>query len=154
MKLLILIHVLSAIIGVGPTFFGHILTRPTQSVQDLKSSYRFLKYLEAFPKIGGSLAVLSGIVLYLIGDYGPFTQLWIIGSLVLYVLIQIIVIAFITPKQNKVYNWLFNEENKDAEFLDLEILKAQKQVHFLFYVASGMGVLLFIFMILKPIVFG
>lgn len=154
MKLLILLHVLSAIIGVGPTFFGHILTRPTQSIQDLKTSYRFFKYLESFPKIGGSLAALSGIVLYIIGDYGSITQLWIIGSLILYVLIQIIVIGFITPKQNKVYNWLFKEENQDAEVLDLEILIAQRQVHHLFYVASGMGVLLFIFMILKPIVFG
>lgn len=154
MKLLILIHVLSSIIGVGPTFFGHVLTRPSQSLEDLRASYRFSKHLELFPKIGGTLAVLSGIVLYIIGDYGKFTQLWIIGSLILYVLIQIIVIAFITPKQKIVSNWLFDEKNKNIDVINAEILQTQKQINNLFYLASFLGVLLFIFMILKPIVFG
>ncbi len=153
MELLVLIHVLSAIIGVGPTFFGHILSRPNQSVDDLRASYRFFKYLELFPKIGGSLAVLSGIVLFLIGNYGSFTQLWLIGSLMLYIFIQIVVIGLITPKQKRVAKWLFDEKNKDEDLINLEILKTQKHVHFLFYVASFMGVILFIFMILKPIFF-
>jgi len=154
MELLILIHVLSAIIGVGPTFFGHVLTRPSQTVEELRASYRFFKYLELFPKIGGTIAVLSGIVLYLIGNYGSFTQLWLIGSLVLYILIQIIVIGFITPKQKIIANWLNDEKNKEVEMLDLEILVAQKQVNTRFYFASALGVTLFIFMIIKPIIFG
>ncbi|PGS53674.1 DUF2269 family protein [Bacillus sp. AFS041924] len=152
MKILMLIHVLSAIIGVGPTFFGHVLTRSNQTVEDLRMSYRFFKYLEMFPKIGGSLAVISGLTLYFLGNYGSFTQLWLIGSLVLYILIQIVVIGLIAPKQKRIENWLFDEKQKDVNELDQDIVKAQNHVNKLFYFASFMGVVLFIFMILKPIV--
>ncbi|MFC0274083.1 hypothetical protein ACFFIX_22300 [Metabacillus herbersteinensis] len=38
-KVLVLIHVLSAIIGVGPTFFAHVLTRKKQSVEQLRHLY-------------------------------------------------------------------------------------------------------------------
>lgn len=153
MKLLILIHVLSSIIGVGPTFFGHVLTRSNQTVEELRSSYQYFKYLERFPKIGGSIAVISGLLLFFLGNYGSFTQLWIIGSFILYILIQIVIIGFITPKQNRISKWLFDERNKGIEILDMEIYIAQKQVNRYFYFASFMGVLLFILMILKPIVF-
>jgi hypothetical protein len=71
LKILIL-NVLSAIIGVGPTFFGHVLTRKKQSVQELRFSLNLWKYLEFFPKIGGTIAVLSGFILIITGNYDHF----------------------------------------------------------------------------------
>jgi uncharacterized membrane protein len=38
MKILVLIHVLSAIIGVGPTFFAHVLLRKKQTLEELRMS--------------------------------------------------------------------------------------------------------------------
>lgn len=153
MKFLILLHVLSAIVGVGPTFFGHVLSRKNQTVEELRHAAKLGKILDFFPKIGGTIALLSGLALFFIGNYGSFLQLWLIGSLVLYVIIQIIVIGFILPRQKKLANWLFSPENEKETVLPDDIKNVQSQINTLFYVASFFGVLLFIFMIMKPIVF-
>ncbi|MEG9297505.1 DUF2269 family protein [Mangrovibacillus sp. Mu-81] len=151
MSVLILIHVLSAIVGIGPTFFAHLLTKPNKNVGELRIAMNYMRLLEFFPKIGGSIAVLTGIALFLVGEYGPFTQLWLLGSLILYILIQIIVIGFITPPAKKVNEWLDQPENLELTGAPPEeIQTALVSIYRRFYLASSLGLLLFIFMILKP----
>jgi uncharacterized membrane protein len=150
LKFLILIHVLSAIIGVGPTFFSHVLFRKNQTVKELKSSLALGKHLEKFPKIGGSIAVLTGILLIFLNDYGSFMKLWLIGSLAIYICIQIIVIGFGAPASKKLVQWVFNPENDHHEEIPQEQKQILAKVSNIFYVASSLGVLLFIFMIVKP----
>ena len=58
MKFLVLIHVLSAIIGVGPTFFAHVLLRKTQTLEELRMSLRVGSRLEMFPKSAAALPCL------------------------------------------------------------------------------------------------
>lgn len=147
---LILIHVLSAIIGVGPTFFGHVLYRKNQTFQELKSSMGLGKHLEKFPKIGGTIAVLTGILLICLGNYGTFMQLWQAGSLAIYVCIQVTVIAFGAPVGKKLAQWVFNPENAHLVELPAEQKAWLAKLSNIFYIASSLGVLLFIFMILKP----
>jgi uncharacterized membrane protein len=150
LKFLILIHVLSAIIGVGPTFFSHVLFRKNQTVKELKSSLALGKHLEKFPKIGGTIAVLTGILLISLNDYGSFTKLWLVGSLVIYICIQIIVIGFGAPASKKLVQWVFNPENDHHEEMPQEQKETLTKVSNIFYLASSLGVLLFVFMILKP----
>lgn len=52
MEYLILIHIISAIIGIGPTYFGHVLLRQNQSLEELRTSLKLAGKLELFPKIG------------------------------------------------------------------------------------------------------
>ena len=151
MELLLLVHILSAIIGVGPTFFAHVLTRPNKTVEQLKVTTQLNKRLELFPKIGGSIAVLTGFLLFFLGDYGGFTQVWILGSVLLYISIQIIVIGLITPRSNKINDWISLPENEFLTGAPPEDIHRQLiAVDRYFYIASSLGVLLFIFMILKP----
>lgn len=151
MEWLILLHVLSAIIGVGPTFFAHVLTRPDKSIEQLKVTTELYKRLEYFPKIGGSIAVLTGFILFYTGDYGDFVQLWILGSVILYILIQIIVIGFISPVSKKINEWVSLPENEHLTGAPPEeIQRHLMTVDRYFYLASSFGILLFIFMIMKP----
>jgi hypothetical protein len=106
--------------------------------------------LEAFPKIGGSIAVLTGLLLIWIGDYGSFAQLWLAGSLVLYILIQVLVIGIITPNQKKLVGWVLDPANEQAQDMPQEHRSLLGKVSTLYYCASTLGVLLFIFMIMKP----
>jgi uncharacterized membrane protein SirB2 len=150
-KWLVLFHVLTAIIGVGPTFFGHVLLRRKQNLQQLRSSLEVGKFLEPFPKIGGTLALLSGFALVIFYDYGSFVQtLWQIGALVIYALIQITVIGFASPSQKKLSQWVLDASNYSAQELPLEQQSLFKRANVCFWVASSLGTLLFIFMILKP----
>lgn len=150
MKWLILIHVLSAIIGVGPTFFGHVLLRKKQSYEELKNSLIVSKKLEYFPKIGGTIAVITGFILFYVGNYGSFMQLWLIGSLVLYVLIQITVIFFVTPLAQKLSEWVFHPDHKTVLSLPDEQQRWHLKANRYYWLASTLGIILFVFMILRP----
>ncbi|MGM0845144.1 MAG: DUF2269 family protein [Bacillota bacterium] len=151
MEFLVLLHVLSAIIGVGPTFFAHVLTRKKQTADQLRHTLALGAQLEFFPKIGGTIAVITGLILFFAGEYGAFTQVWILGSLILYVLIQIIVIGFVTPVSSKLRKWLDAPENAAVTGkLTEEAQGYLNKLNGYFYLASLLGVILFIFMILKP----
>ncbi|GGJ25526.1 DUF2269 family protein [Deinococcus roseus] len=150
MKFLVLIHVLSAIIGVGPTYFGLLLLRQNATPQELQSSLKTGKLLEWFPKIGGTLAVLTGLALVLMANYGPFRQLWLMGSLILYMLIQVTVIAYVAPRADKLSHWVFNPQNQKADALPAEQQALLSNVSTGHWIAASLGTLLFTFMILKP----
>lgn len=151
---LVLFHVLSAIIGVGPTFFGHVLLRSNQSVGELKHSMQLSNKLDYFPKIGGVLAVLSGLTLIWLGHYGSFMQLWLLGSLILFVIIEVIVIGLVAPNSKKLTKWVLHKDNQHADSLPAEVMGYYSKSRNYLWLASVFGVVLFIFMIMKPVVGG
>ncbi len=150
MKILVLVHVLAAVIGVGPTYFLHVLFRKNQDIGELRYAILLGKKLELFPKVGGTLAVLSGLLLFFTGNYGPFSQPWLLGSLVLYILIQVVMIGMVTPKIGELARWLFNPENIIVTTLPKDQEELYIKVRRLLYAATYMGTVLFILMILKP----
>jgi uncharacterized membrane protein len=151
MKWLVLIHVLSAIIGIGPTYAFHIIFRKNQSVQELRSSFKTGTILELLPKIFGSLAVVSGLTLFFVGSYGSFTQLWLIGSLILYIIIQVIIIGIVSPLGARLKKWLADPASQSLQEVPAEQVKLHNKMLNNLNLASGLGIVLFIFMILKPV---
>jgi uncharacterized membrane protein len=103
-----------------------------------------------FPKIGGSLAVITGLLLIWLGHYGSFTQIWLLGSLIAYVVIQIIAIGFATPNQKRLGRWALDPANMSETDLPAEQVLQWVKARNYFYVASAVGLVLFIFMIIKP----
>ncbi|GGG16706.1 DUF2269 family protein [Paenibacillus abyssi] len=150
MEWLVLIHVLSAIIGVGPTFFGHVLFRNRQTIGELKQSYKLGSKLDFFPKIGGGIAVLSGIALVIWSGMG-FGHFWIIASIILYIAIQIVAVGIIMPMSKKMNIWLQETKLSDSHFPPAPQAALLNKVNKLYYVCSALGTLLFIMMILKPV---
>jgi hypothetical protein len=148
-NVLVLIHVLSAIIGIGPTYFGHMLLRKGQTLGQLRSSLGFMPLLEKFPKIFGSLAVVSGLLLAWLGDYG-FELFWIYGAIALYVIIQIVVIGFMSPSAKKLTVKVIAATDPVDQPISAELSAEVGKVNNLLYVASVLGTLLFLFMFFKP----
>ncbi|UUZ81903.1 DUF2269 domain-containing protein [Paenibacillus sp. P26] len=149
MKWLVLIHVMSSIIGVGPTFFGHILLRKRRRVGELRKSLELFQVLNFFPKIGGTIAVLSGLLLVWLGGW-KFVTFWIIASLILYVAIQVVAVGLLGPVAAKLYQGLSDQKLNNEQELPKESSLLLAKADRLYYTASAMGVLLFILMIMKP----
>lgn len=150
MKWLVLLHVLSSIIGIGPTYFIHVLYRKRQSVGELKQSLRLSALLDLFPKIGGSIAVISGITLVAMSPI-HFLDLWIIGSLLLYVMIQIVFFGVITPKQMRLRDLLEETSLKDQEMLSEPLQLKVASINRMLLLIALLGILLFILMFMKPV---
>lgn len=151
LNLLVLVHVLSAVIGIGPTYFTSVLLRPGQSVSRLRAASGFATQLAVFPKIGGTLAVLSGLLLVWLGQYGRVTQIWLLGSLLLYVAIQAVVLGAAVPRTRRLEHGLTALGPRPAGDT-LPALQAHllTQVYHAHLLATSLGTALFILMILRP----
>jgi uncharacterized membrane protein len=150
MEWLVWIHVLSAIVGIGPTFFGHVLLRKKQHREQLQQSLALFQLLNYFPKIGGSLAVVSGVALVAVSGW-KFSDLWILGSLVLYVLIQVVAVGMLGPILGQLHHVLnaADEKASDPDMLAAKTALLAK-ANRLFNTASILGVVLILLMIAKP----
>lgn len=150
LQFLVLIHVLSAVMGVGPTFFGHVMIRRSQTVSEYRGALRLIDLMEYFPKVGGTLAVLTGLALIWIGNYGSFLQLWLVGTLIVYIVLQLIVIMMIMPLSKKLRAWLADSSQQEVNRFPAEQQKIVNLISTRYYIASGLGILIFILMIVKP----
>ncbi|WP_164472620.1 DUF2269 family protein [Cohnella candidum] len=149
LNILVFIHVVAAIVGIGPTYFGHVLLRQGQTWGQLKSSLVYTKTLEKFPKILGSLAVLSGLLLAWLGDYG-FDQLWIYGAIAIYVIIQIVVIGFMAPAGQKLADTVFASAEPADRPVPHDIAARLSKVNKINWIATTLGIVLFLLMFFKP----
>jgi Predicted integral membrane protein (DUF2269) len=147
---LVVIHVLSAIIGVGPTYFFPALFRPSPSPADLRGTLGTAQRLARYPQVGGPLAVVSGIALVCLIDTHLFARIWIAGSIALFVAVQVVVIAVAVPATKKLAAWAFHPSNADVKALTPEAEGLYRRVRTAHMVASALGTCLFALMILKP----
>ncbi|WP_309122193.1 DUF2269 family protein [Paenibacillus sp.] len=150
LKTLVAVHVLSAIVGIGPTFIMHLLLRGNQSAAQLRQSLDLMGIVERFPKIGGPVAVLSGILLVSLYGYGSFGQLWLVGSLVLFVLVQIVVVGVAGRQLKPVLNWKRDASEQQEPVVPLQVEAALRRVGGSMWLAHGLAVALFLLMIVKP----
>lgn len=82
-KFLVLIHVFSAILGLGPGFVMiYIVTRAT-NMTELRHAYLIRNRIHVFVMVGGTLLLLSGLGMGAIHTY-LFQAGWYIASLVLF----------------------------------------------------------------------
>jgi uncharacterized membrane protein len=147
---LVWIHVLAAILGIGPTYVGHVLLRKNQQNEQLQQSLAIFQLLNYFPKIGGTLAVASGIALVIVTGW-EFSDLWILSSLVLYVLIQVVVVGMLTPIMGQL-NEVLSATGEQAIAPDTLANRTAllSRANRLFNTASIMGTILIILMLVKP----
>ncbi len=150
LKLLVAVHVLSAIVGIGPTFVMHLFLRGNQTAAQLRQSLDGMAIVERFPKVGGPLAVLSGILLVALYRYGSFGQLWLVGSLALFILVQIVVVGVAGRQLKPVMDWRRNAGGQSETVVPLQVEDALRRVGGTMWLAHGLALALFLLMILKP----
>ncbi|CAI6015523.1 DUF2269 family protein [Cohnella sp. JJ-181] len=149
LRILVAIHVVSAVVGIGPTYFGHVLLRKGQTLGQLRDSLSLSARLELFPKILGSLAVVSGLLLVWLGDYG-WDQLWIVASIADYVLIQVVVIAFMARAAAAVAAKAHADAGPEDRPASEALQAGVARVNAINYVTTALGIVLFLLMFFKP----
>ncbi|WP_276352254.1 DUF2269 family protein [Cohnella caldifontis] len=147
---LVAIHVLSAVLGLGPAFAFPFMLRSASTAPEMKRNLQQVSYLETFPKIFGTLAVLSGLGLFFWGSYGPFMQVWIIGSLMVYAAIEILVIGFLNPAAAKLLKLLGESRATAAEPPNPEMIGLYARTRNLHLWSGVLGIVLLTLMIVKP----
>ncbi|HRP57904.1 DUF2269 family protein [Agriterribacter sp.] len=82
---LLLIHVFSAILGMGPGFVMIYIVNRAKTMTELKHAYLIRNRLHNFVMVGGTLLLLSGLAMGAIRPY-LFHMGWYVTSLVLFLI--------------------------------------------------------------------
>ncbi|WP_423802393.1 DUF2269 family protein [Neobacillus sp. SAB-20_R2A] len=151
MEWIVLLHVVSAVVGLGPAYAFPLILRKEKSLEEVKRMADLVTRLEILPKIFGGLTLLTGILLVWLGNYGTFFTLWIVAALILFILAEVVIIGFLTPVAKKLAMTL-TELTKQGESeinpISLDLLSKVRNYH----IISCVIVLVIIaLMVLKPV---
>lgn len=101
--LLVIIHVFSAIVGLGPGFIMvYIVTRAT-TMTELRHAYMIRTRIHVFVKVGGTLLLITGLWMGALRPY-LFQQVWYIVSLCLFLLALAIGPIVLSPRKQSRLN--------------------------------------------------
>ncbi len=145
-SILILIHVLSAILGMGPGFIMIYIVKQAQTMTELKHAYAIRNRVHIFVMVGGSLLLLTGLLMGWLRPY-LFQQGWYVTSLILF----LVALAFgplVLSPRSKPIKALLKEEK--GEQIPAKYFDYSKQLFFYERLENVLFIIIIAMMILKP----
>ncbi|WP_108670895.1 DUF2269 family protein [Peribacillus acanthi] len=145
-SLLLVIHIIAAVCGLGATFAMPVLMSMPKTVSQAKFAMAVSVGIEKLAKIGSITLLLTGLIM---GFISPtlFKQGWFIASIVIYIGVQPIV-AFLLPKYAKQQASLL-EQQKDDQLPSEYLAIGEKMKHYNI-IAQISAIILIILMTIKP----
>lgn len=144
--LLVIIHVFSAIVGLGPGFIMvYIVTRAT-TMTELRHAYMIRTRIHVFVMVGGTLLLITGLWMGALRPY-LFQQIWYIASLLLFLIALAIGPIVLSPKAKPIKQMLVKIEDEQipARYYDLA-----KQLFIYERITNVIFFLIILLMIAKP----
>lgn len=145
-KILVFIHIFSAIMGMGPGFILTTVVKSGNTMTELRHSYALRHKLHIFVMIGGTLLLITGL---LMGFLNPslFRKGWYVISLVLYLAALGIAPIFLSPRSKPVKALL---QSHKGEEIPEEYYRMSKTLFRFEYLENFIFIIIIILMILKP----
>jgi uncharacterized membrane protein len=100
-KVLVLVHIFSAILGMGPGFILTTVVKSGKTMTELRHSYRIRHKLHIFVMIGGILLLFTGVSMGLLNS-SLFRMGWYVTSLVLFLAALAIGPLVLSPRSKPV----------------------------------------------------
>ncbi|WP_071394722.1 DUF2269 family protein [Bacillus tuaregi] len=145
-SLLLLLHVLAAIIGIGVTFAFPVISTMPQNLSQLKHTLVLMKRLEKYPQIGGAILIITGFIMgYLSPSY--FKEIWFVGSIVLYIIVEFLIYVVIGAKMKKVMPVVMDSKGEEIPKEYKAVAKATTPIHM---VVTLLAILIIVLMSVKP----
>ncbi|MFC7373544.1 DUF2269 family protein [Fictibacillus iocasae] len=143
---LVLLHVIAAVVGLGASFAMPFITKFPKTVSQAQFALRVNKQVEILPKIGSLTLLSTGLIMGFL--HTPlFTEIWFVGSLVIYLAAQVIVAALI-PKQMKELEAAVERNEGDA--LSSDYYAIHKKIDSYSYILHASAVIMIFLMSVKP----
>lgn len=145
-KFILLIHIFSAIIGLGPGFVLTYIAIHAKTMTELRHAYLIRKKVHIFVMIGGTLLLVTGV---LMGMIRPtlFTEIWFILSLILYLLALALAPLLLISRTKPIKKIL---EFHDGDDIPEAYNIAAKELFFYEHITNAILALIIVIMIVKP----
>lgn len=142
----VLIHILSAIIGLGASFASPIILKGGKTVQSAQVAHSINTKVEGLVKVGSIVLLITGIGLGFMNNT-LFQQGWYWTSIGLYIAIQPIV-AYLMPKEVKKQEAILQSAKDDI--LPVTYHDSTKKIINFHKIAAVVVIVLVIMMSVKP----
>jgi len=145
-KILVFIHIISAIIGLGPGFILTFIVMKTGNMQEVRHAFFLRNRIHIFVMIGGIFLLTTGL---LMGFLKPilFTQGWYMTSLILF-LMTLASGPFLLKPISKPIQQILDEYEGDE--IPKEYYKHANRLFMSEHILNIIFVIIIILMILKP----
>jgi uncharacterized membrane protein len=145
-QVLVLIHIFSAILGMGPGFILTTVVKSGDTMTELRHSYAIRHRLHIFVMVGGILLLVSGLLMGAINPY-LFTMGWYVTSLLLFLVALAMGPFALTPKSKPVKALLESHQGEDIPAEYYPLAKALFRVE---HLENTVFLIIIALMILKP----
>jgi len=112
-KLLVFIHIFSAILGLGPGFIMIYVVTKAKTMTELRHAYMIRNRIHIFVMVGGTLLLVTGVLMGMINPY-LFKQGWYVVSLILF----LVALAFgpiaLSPRSKPIKKMLKEHQGDDV----------------------------------------
>nr|WP_132747652.1 DUF2269 family protein [Scopulibacillus darangshiensis] len=145
-KLLVVIHVLSAIIGLGPGFVFIPVLKSAQTMKELKHAYRITRKMHQFIMAGGFLLLATGLSMGTINP-GLFKLGWYDVSLILFFAALAMGPIILTPRSKRIKKLIETYEGDD---IPETYIILSKDIFFWERILNVLFIVIIVLMITKP----
>ncbi|MEW9053159.1 MAG: DUF2269 family protein [Neobacillus sp.] len=145
-KVLVFLHIFSAIIGMGPGFILTTVVKSGKTMTELRHSYAIRHKLHIFVMIGGTLLLITGVAM---GTLNPilFQMGWYVTSLLLFLAALAIGPLVLSPRSKPIKALL---EKHTGEEIPEKYYELSKVLFRYEYLENIIFIIIITLMILKP----
>ncbi|MBS4219342.1 DUF2269 family protein [Bacillus sp. FJAT-49711] len=145
-KILVFIHIFSAILGMGPGFVLSLIGKSAKTITELRHAYKIKNRVHIFVMIGGTALLVSGLLMGAINT-SLFRMGWYNVSLFLFLLALAIGPIVLSPISKPLKAKI---EAHEGEEIPEEYIREGKRLVFYENIESFIFLVIIALMILKP----
>jgi uncharacterized membrane protein len=145
-KILVFIHIFSAILGMGPGFILTTVVKSGNTMTELKHAYLIRHKLHIFVMIGGLLLLISGMLMGLLNT-SLFQMGWYVTSLILFLVALAMGPLVLSPRSKPIKILL---QSQTGEEIPEEYFRLSRELFKYEHLENLIFIIIITLMILKP----
>ncbi|WP_188207191.1 DUF2269 family protein [Alkalibacillus aidingensis] len=143
---LVVVHIFSAIIGMGPGFILTRVTKSAKTMEELRHGFEIKRQLHIFVMVGGTLLLITGLWMGFINP-SLFNQGWYLISLILFVLALGMGPTFLKWSSNPIKELL---KTYEGEVIPNSYYPMAQKLYRVEYFENTIFIIIIALMIIKP----
>lgn len=146
--LLLVFHILSAILGVGPVFLFNKILKRAETVEQLRYAHHIVEKLNRNANYSFGIILVTGLLMGWMNPY-LFRTEWYIASLILFFISGLYAIFAVEPLLKQMQGITSNQSVSSKISTEYKMLFQRKQSRDM--VANLIAVVIILLMVIKPV---
>ncbi len=145
-RIVLLVHVFSAILGLGPGFIMIYIVTKATTMTELRHAYLIRNRLHIFVMVGGTLLIITGLIMGTMNNY-LFHMGWYVTSLSLFLIALAFGPLVLSPRSKPIKAFLKSHTDDD---IPKKYYHLAKKLFFYERIENVIFLIIIVLMVVKP----